>query len=130
MDELNETRRQGRRWRMIRGSADDLSGYASRPFAFYLRYVRLRPVRHAGIVLTGFAAALCAVGTQYAIKFLVDTLSGPAASPHGNPWLAFVLIVCLLAADHLLSRLSGVVASVTFPLVAADLRSDLFRHLT
>jgi ATP-binding cassette subfamily B protein len=103
---------------------DDLSGYASRPFAFYLRYVRLRPVRHAGIVLTGFAAALCAVGTQYAIKFLVDILSG-AAPAHGNPWLA-----SLLAADHLLSRISGVIASVTFPLVAADLRSDLFRHLS
>jgi ATP-binding cassette subfamily B protein len=108
---------------------DDLSGYASRPFAFYLRYVRLRPVRHAGIVLTGFAAALCAVGTQYAIKFLVDILSG-AAPAHGNPWLAFGLLASLLAADHLLSRISGVIASVTFPLVAADLRSDLFRHLS
>ncbi len=108
---------------------DDLSAYASRPFAFYLRYVRLRPGLHAGIVLTGFTAAICAVGTQYAIKSLVDALSGGVAS-HASPWLPFAVLVSLLAADHLLSRVSGVVASVTFPRVASDLRSDLFRHLT
>ena len=108
---------------------DELSSYAARPFAFYLRYVRLRPGLHAGIVLTGFAAAICAVGTQYAIKSLVDVLSG-TATPHDSPWFAFSVLVSLLAADHILSRLSGVISSVTFPRVASDLRSDLFRHLT
>jgi ATP-binding cassette, subfamily B, bacterial len=108
---------------------DDLSRYVKDPFGFYLRYVRLRPFLHAAILLAGFAAAICAVGTQYAVKFLVDTLSR-AAGNHGNVWIAFGLLISLLAADHLLSRLSGAIASVTFPRVAADLRSDIFRHLT
>ena len=107
----------------------DLSPHAKRPFLFYLRYVRLRPFLHAGILLTGFAAAICAVGTQYAIKFLVDTLSRTSGPP-GNPWLPFAAMIALLTADHLLSRLSGVVASITFPRVAADLRRDLFAYLT
>jgi len=107
---------------------DDLSRYAKRPFGFYLRYVRLRPFRHAGILLAGFLAAISAVGTQYAIKLLVDRLSQGAAA-HGAVWFAFGLLISLIAADHLLSRLAGVIASLTFPQVTADLRSDLFRHL-
>ena len=57
---------------------DDLSRYAQRPLGFYLRYVRLRPVLHSAILLAGFAAAICAVATQYKLKFLVDALSGVA----------------------------------------------------
>jgi ATP-binding cassette subfamily B protein len=108
---------------------DNLSGYAKRPFAFYLRYVGLRPFRHAAILLAGFAAAIAAIGTQYAIKVLVDILSKPAGAP-GGPWLAFGVLVALIASDHLLSRLSGAISSMTFPQVTADLRADLVRHLT
>ena len=107
---------------------DDLSRYAQRPFGFYLRYVRLRLFLHGGILLAGFAAAICSVGTQYGLKFLVDALSGDAGR-RGEAWFAFGLLISLLAADHLLSRLGGVIASVTFPRVAADLRSDIFRHV-
>src|SRR5579863_5461002 len=107
---------------------DDLSRYARRPFGFYLRYVGLRPYRHAGILFAGFVAAISAVGTQYAIKLLVDRLSQGAAA-HGAVWFAFGLLISLISADHLLSRLAGVFASITFPQVTADLRSDLFRHL-
>src|ERR1043166_8578600 len=107
---------------------DDLSRYAQRPFGFYLRYVRLRLLLHAGILLAGFAAAICAVGTQYGFKYLVDALSG-SAGRGGDAWFGFGLLIGLLAADHLLSRLGGVIASVTFPRVTADLRSDIFRHV-
>src|ERR1700693_2970080 len=106
----------------------DLSPYAQRPLAFYLRYVRLRPFLHAGILLTGAVAAICSVGTQYGLKFLVDALSGGPGG-HGRAWLAVAVLISLLAADHILSRLAGVMASLTFPRVTADLRSDLFRHL-
>src|ERR1700675_4673902 len=98
---------------------DDLSRYAQRPLGFYLRYVRLRPALHAAILLAGFAAAICAVGTQYGLKFLVDALSGGAGG-RGEPWFAFGLLISLLAADQLLSRLAGVIASLPFPRVAAD----------
>ena len=107
---------------------DDLSRYAQHPLGFYLRYVRLRPVQHAAILFAGLAAAICAVGTQYGLKFLVDALSG-SAGRRGEAWIAFGLLISLLAADHLLSRLGGVIASLTFPRVTADLRSDIFRHV-
>jgi len=107
---------------------DVLARFSGRPFAFYLRYVGLRPLPHAGIIFTGFAAAVCAVGTQYSVKFLVDTLAG---GDHvlNRVWSAFGLLIAFIASDHLLSRLSGVIASVTIPKVTADLRADLFRHL-
>ena len=107
---------------------DDLSRYAQHPLGFYLRYVRLRPFLHAGILIAGFAAAICAVGTQYGLKFLVDALSS-STGDHAKVWFAFGLLISLLTADHLLSRLGGVIASHTFPRVTTDLRSDIFRHL-
>ena len=45
-------------------------------------------------------------------------------------WTAFVLLVSLIAADNLLWRLAGWIASFTFVRVTGDLRRDLFRHLT
>ena len=53
----------------------DLCGYANRPLAFILRYVRLRPVSHAVILTAVLAAVACSVGTQYGVKYLVDTLA-------------------------------------------------------
>src|ERR1700738_1627997 len=63
-------------------SMDQLSGYARRPFSFVLRYLRARPVAHLIILTAVMAAVACSVGTQYGVKFLVDSLSsGPA---HAN----------------------------------------------
>src|SRR5262249_25416875 len=107
---------------------DDLSGYAQRPLGFYLRYVRLRLFLHSAILLAAFAAAVCPVATQYGRMFLIEALSGVAGAG-GQAWFAFGVLISLLAAAHLLSRLGGVIASLTFPRVTADLRSDIFRHL-
>jgi ATP-binding cassette subfamily B protein len=107
---------------------DDLCRFADRPFAFLARYLRARPVAHAAIVALVLAAVGCAVTTQYAVKFLVDTLAGHAAA--NGIWLAFLLLAALIAADNLLWRLAGWIASSTFVRVTGDLRRDLFRHLT
>ena len=107
----------------------DAPRYVDRPLAFILRYVRLRTFSHAVIVAAVLAAVACSVTTQYGLKYLVDTLaSGPAAAR--GIWLAFLFLVLLIAADNLLWRLAGWVASFTFVRVTGDLRSDLFRHLT
>src|SRR5207302_6746605 len=45
-------------------------------------------------------------------------------------WVAFALLLSLIAADNLLWRVASWVASHTFVAVTGDLRSDLFRHLT
>jgi len=63
------------------------------------------------------------------VKYLVDQLAlGPATS-HGI-WFAFAFLVALIAADNLLWRMAGWIASFTFVRVTGDLRRDLFRHLT
>jgi ATP-binding cassette, subfamily B, bacterial len=108
---------------------DNLSGYANRPFAFVLRYLRERPVSHGVILSAVVAAVACSVGTQYGVKFLVDGLSGGPTSAD-NVWLAFALLVSLIAADNFLWRIAGWIASFTFVRVTGDLRRDMFRHLT
>jgi ATP-binding cassette subfamily B protein len=112
-----------------RSDHDDLCRYADHPFAFIFRYVRLRARWHAMIVGAVMAAVFCSVTTQYGVKYLVDQLSGGPSRANGI-WIAFGLLVGLIAADNLLWRLAGWVASFTFVRVTGDLRRDLFRHLT
>ncbi len=108
---------------------DEAPGYVDRPFAFIFRYVRRRPISHGVILIAVLAAVGCSVTTQYGVKHLVDTLAAGPTAAHGV-WLAFLLLVCLIAADNLLWRLGGWIASFTFVRVTGDLRRDLFRHLT
>src|SRR6266851_2606806 len=107
---------------------DRLTDYAKRPISFLLRYVRQRKLAHSAILLAVVSAVACSVSTQYGVKFLVDTLS---VGPGGNSvWIAVGLLVSLIAADNLLWRLAGWIASHAFVGVTGDLRSELFRHLT
>ncbi|MGZ9057774.1 MAG: ABC transporter ATP-binding protein [Burkholderiaceae bacterium] len=107
---------------------DNLSGYSHRPFAFVLRYLRQRLASHVVILTAVVAAVACSVGTQYGVKFLVD---GLAAGPtQGSVWLAFAVLVTLIAADNFLWRIASWTASFTFVGVTGDLRRDIFRHLT
>lgn len=105
-----------------------LCNYAGRPVAFLLRYVRRRPLAHSAILLAVLSAVGCSVSTQYAVKFLVDTLDHGRLSP--GIWTAFIVLVSLVAADNLLWRLGGWVSSHAFVGVSGDLRGELFRHLT
>jgi ATP-binding cassette subfamily B protein len=93
-----------------------------------LRYVRRRPLSHAAILAAVIGAVACSVSSQYGVKFLVDTLSGRTSD--GTIWLAFALLVSLIAADNLLWRLAGWITSYAFVGVTGDLRGELFRHLT
>jgi ATP-binding cassette, subfamily B, bacterial len=108
---------------------DSLSGYARRPFSFVLRYLRQRLAAHVLILTAVVAAVACSVGTQYGVKYLVDAL---AAGPNheGGVWLAFIMLVILIAADNFLWRIASWTASFTFVGVTGDLRRDIFRHLT
>jgi ATP-binding cassette subfamily B protein len=108
---------------------DNLSGYTNRPIPFILRYLRRRLASHVAIFAAVVAAVACSVGTQYGVKYLVDGLSaGPARAE--SVWLAFVLLMALIAADNFLWRIASWTASFTFVGVTGDLRRDIFRHLT
>src|SRR6266581_1074316 len=106
-----------------------LSGYAHRPFPFVLRYLRQRLVSHTVILTAVVAAVACSVSTQYGVKFLVDCLTGGTAHS-GGVWLAFIVLMSLIAADNFLWRIASWTASYTFVGVTGDLRRDMFRHLT
>jgi ATP-binding cassette subfamily B protein len=108
---------------------DNLSGYARRPFSFVLRYLRQRLAAHVLILTAVVAAVACSVGTQYGVKYLVDGLAA-GANHEGGVWLAFVMLVTLIAADNFLWRIASWTASFTFVGVTGDLRRDIFRHLT
>src|SRR5260221_2761430 len=107
---------------------DDLSSYAHRPFAFVFRYARRRPISHTVILAAVLAGVTCSVSTQYGVKFMVESLAaGPGTD---TVWIAFTLLVSLVAADNLLWRVAGWIASHAFVGVSGDLRGELFRHLT
>ena len=108
---------------------DNLSGYARRPFPFVLRYLRQRLASHVVILTAVIAAVACSVGTQYGVKYLVDSLSA-GATRAGGVWLAFIFLMSLIAADNFLWRIASWTASFTFVGVTGDLRRDIFRHLT
>jgi ATP-binding cassette, subfamily B, bacterial len=118
-------------WRANRQSfrsPDDLSAYATHPIAFVFRYLRRRALSHTLILAAVIIAVGCSVGTQYGVKFLVDTLArGPDAE---GIWLAFAFLVALIASDNLLWRLASWIGISAFTSVTGDLRRDLFRHLT
>jgi ATP-binding cassette subfamily B protein len=107
---------------------DELSSLARRPYAFMLRYVRRRALSHAAIVTAVLGAVACSITTQYGVKYLVDTLAKPDGA--NAVWFAFALLVGLIAADNVLWRVAGWIASSAFVRVTGDLRRDLFRHLT
>ena len=104
---------------------ENLSAYADRPIAFFARYVRRHGFAHAIILSSVAAAVLCSVMTQYGVKLLVDALTNTR-----GVWLAFGVLVALIAADNLLWRLAGWFGHSTFVAVTGDARRDLFRHLT
>ena len=100
---------------------------SQRPVAFMLRYIRRHALGH-GVVLASVVLAVgCSIASQYSVKHLVDTLT---AGAHGPVWYAFGLLAGLIAADNMLWRVGGWVASHSFVNVTGDLRRDLFHHLT
>jgi ATP-binding cassette subfamily B protein len=108
---------------------EDLCNFAHRPIAFLIRYVRLRCFSHFAILACVLIAVVCSVSTQYGVKFLVDILAS-STPENSNPWPAFALLTGVIAADNLLWRVAGWIASYTFVQVTGDLRRDLFLHLT
>jgi ATP-binding cassette subfamily B protein len=92
-----------------------------------LRYVRRHAVGHTVVLVSVVLAVACSIGSQYSVKHLVDTLT---AGAHGPVWVAFGLLAGLIAADNMLWRVGGWVASHSFVSVTGDLRRDLFHHLT
>ncbi|HET9019296.1 MAG TPA: ABC transporter ATP-binding protein [Acetobacteraceae bacterium] len=96
-----------------------------KPVAFMLGYVRRHLRAHSVMALAVVVAVGCSVGSQYAVRNLVDALT-----THGAVWVAFGMLAGLIAADNLSWRIGGWVATHALVRVTGDIRRDLFQHLT
>jgi ATP-binding cassette subfamily B protein len=107
-----------------------LPRYASQgAIRFLARYVRRRFLSHVIVLGSVLAAVICAVGSQYAVKILVDVLGTQHPAPY-RLWSAVALLLALVAGDNLLWRLAGWVSTHAFVAVGGDIRLDLFNHLS
>ena len=97
------------------------------PLSFIGRYIRRHVVAHTIVLISVVLAVGCSIGSQYAVKDLVDTLT---AGAHPAVWNAFFVLAALICADNMLWRLGGWTATHCFVAVTGDLRRDLFHHLT
>src|SRR5258707_744298 len=104
--------------------------YASQgAIRFLAHYVRRRIFSHAIVLGAVLAAVVCAVGSQYAVKNLVDVLSTQHPAAY-TLWSAVVLLLALVAGDNLLWRPARWVSAHALVAVGGDIRLDLFNHLS
>src|SRR5260370_10083983 len=104
--------------------------YASQgAIRFLAHYVRRRFLSHEVVVGAVLAAVICAVGSQYAVKNLVDVLGTQHPATY-TLWSAVALLLALVAGDNLLWRIAGWVSTHAFVAVGGDIRLDLFNHLS
>lgn len=74
------------------------------------------------------AAAACAVGVQYGMKLIVDTMAvGDRESDAIWYWVA--MFIALIALESVFWRLGGWLGCNTVVSTGVDIRLDLFRHL-
>ncbi|MDB5988010.1 MAG: transporter family protein, partial [Nevskia sp.] len=97
--------------------------------SFLIHYVRRRIISHSIVLAAVLAAVGCAVGSQYAVKHLVDVLGTQHPAAY-KLWGAVFLLLGLVAGDNLLWRLAGWVSTHAFVAVGGDMRLELFDHLS
>src|SRR5690606_35390081 len=95
---------------------------------FLWRYVRKRPWHFGGLTALIVSAAACAVAVQYGMKLLVDAMA--MGREAGNVWFPFALFIFLIVVENLFWRSAGYLGCRTVVSSCADLRIDLFNHLT
>ena len=98
------------------------------PVPFLWRYVRRRPWHFGTLFGLIIGAASCAVAVQYGMKLLVDAMA--LGRETGRVWPPFFLFIFLIVVENLFWRSAGYLGCRTVVSSGADLRIDLFNHLT
>ncbi len=103
--------------------------FRGKPLGFLMHYAGRHRASHLVVLISVIGAVICAVGTQYGMKHLIDVVArGPQVVDNGV-WAAFGLLCVLITADNMLWRVGGWAASRAFVAVSGDVRADLFGHL-
>jgi ATP-binding cassette subfamily B protein len=96
-----------------------------RPVRFVLDAIAKHKFAHILVLLSVITGVGCSVGSQYAVKNIVDVLSRHEVSA---VWMAFAGLAGLIAVDNLSWRVGGWVAARVFVAVSGDIRKILFDH--
>jgi ATP-binding cassette subfamily B protein len=96
-----------------------------RPLWFAFNAISHYGIAHVIILLSVAAGVGCSVGSQYAVKNIVDVLARHDVTA---VWHAFIFLAGLIAVDNLSWRVGGWVAARTFVDVTGDIRRHLFNH--
>ncbi|MFC3126916.1 ABC transporter ATP-binding protein [Pseudoroseomonas globiformis] len=116
---------------MQRADTSDLLRLSRRPIGFLFRHLRPYAGSHVAIMIAVLGAVGCSVGANYAVKNLIDTLSGgPSNVASTAVWTAFAILAGIITADNLLWRVGGWIAADRFPRATASMRAELFHHLS
>jgi len=105
-------------------SKDD-GALEQRPLRFVINAISHYGTAHVIILLSVMAGVGCSVGSQYAVKNIVDML---ARHDVAAVWRAFFFLAALITMDNLSWRVGGWVAARTFVDVTGDIRRYLFNH--
>ncbi|MES1973204.1 MAG: ABC transporter ATP-binding protein [Pseudomonadota bacterium] len=103
--------------------------FLASPVRFLAHYVAIRPLGFALLTLIVVAAASSSVGVQYAMKLLIDAMTGRghALAP---VYTALAAFVGLVAFENLLLRVSATLLCQLTVSSAVRIRLDMFDYLT
>jgi ATP-binding cassette subfamily B protein len=103
--------------------------FPSTALAFVLHYLRGRGFAYSGLFSLIVGAALCAVAVQIGVRLMVDAMAGVGVE-RDWVWIAFAMFCALVGIESALWRFAGWLGSRTIAKSMADLRLDLFAHLS
>ncbi|QNT79583.1 ABC transporter ATP-binding protein [Entomobacter blattae] len=113
-------------------SDKQLTLYTDKPLRFLFQYVYFHKGAFFLVFLTVTMALGCGAAASYTLRILVDTLKEVSISSGASPWPVWrilAVLVAFIAADNILWRGAGWVASGVFVKVTGEIRQDLFRYL-
>ena len=99
------------------------------PARFILHHIARWRWHFAVLLTLVILSAACGVGQQYALKLLVDAMAGPR-EVLGAVGIVLAVFLGLIAAESVLSRLTGWLTCRATVGVGVDLRLELFDYLS
>lgn len=102
--------------------------FLASPMRFLLHYIAIRPYSFLLLTLVVISGAASAVGVQYAMKMLIDAMTGPHHTlPHVH--MALAAFVALVVLENGFVRLSAFLLAAISIASGVRIRLDMFDYL-